>query len=66
MTAVLAPPYWRGLVDVPRSWGRSVATLGVFDGLPRGHAHLLARAIELGEQRGLPVELLVRRRATNR
>jgi riboflavin kinase/FMN adenylyltransferase len=38
----------------------------VFDGLHRGHAHLLARAVELGEQRGLPVVLLVRRRATNR
>ncbi len=58
MTAVVAPPYWRGLADVPWSWGRSVVTLGVFDGLHRGHARLLARAVELGARRGLPVVLV--------
>jgi riboflavin kinase / FMN adenylyltransferase len=49
--------YWRGLGDVPWSWGRSVVTLGVFDGLHRGHARLLDRAVGLGRERGLPVVL---------
>jgi riboflavin kinase / FMN adenylyltransferase len=58
MSALLAPPYWRGLADVPWNWGRSVVTLGVFDGLHRGHARLLAHAVELGERRDLPVVLV--------
>ncbi|GAA1845912.1 hypothetical protein GCM10009836_26860 [Pseudonocardia ailaonensis] len=49
--------HWRGLAEVPWSWGRSVVTLGVFDGLHRGHARLLGRAVELGRLRGLPVVL---------
>ncbi|MCE3550627.1 adenylyltransferase/cytidyltransferase family protein [Pseudonocardia sp. RS11V-5] len=49
--------YWRGVGEVPWWWGRSVVTLGVFDGLHRGHARLLDRAVELGRRRGLPVVL---------
>lgn len=59
MSAALADarPYWLGVGDVPWSHGRSVVTLGVFDGLHRGHARLLGRAVELGERRGHPVVL---------
>ncbi|BBG00098.1 MULTISPECIES: adenylyltransferase/cytidyltransferase family protein [Pseudonocardia] len=49
--------YWYGPREIPWSWGRSVVTLGVFDGLHRGHARLLGRAVELGGRRGLPVVL---------
>lgn len=61
MTAALrdttSRPYWLGTGEIPWSWGRSVVTLGVFDGLHRGHALLLRRAAEIGGRCGLPVVL---------
>ena len=56
-SATVSGGYWRGLDEVPWWWGRSVVTLGVFDGLHRGHARLLDRAVGLGRRRGLPVVL---------
>jgi riboflavin kinase / FMN adenylyltransferase len=47
--------YWRGLEDVPDDWGSSVVTIGVFDGVHRGHQRIVARAAELARARGLPV-----------
>jgi len=49
---------WYGLDDVPADWGRCVATIGVFDGVHRGHQRIIGRAAELGRERGLPVVVI--------
>ncbi len=46
---------WQGLDDVPAGWGPSVVTIGVFDGVHRGHQRIVARAAQVGRERGLPV-----------
>ncbi|MFF5989981.1 cytidyltransferase [Prauserella flavalba] len=51
-------PVWHGLEEVPAGHGRCVLTLGVFDGVHRGHARLIGEAVRLGESRGLPVVLV--------
>lgn len=47
--------HWRGLEAVPPGWGRCVMTIGVFDGVHRGHQALIRRAVEQGRDLGLPV-----------
>ncbi|RTL64870.1 MAG: bifunctional riboflavin kinase/FAD synthetase [Pseudonocardiaceae bacterium] len=49
---------WRGLEAVPTGWGRSVVTIGIFDGVHRGHQKLIDRAVALGRERGLPTVLV--------
>ena len=49
---------WRGLDAVPTDWGRSVVTVGVFDGVHRGHQLLIGRAVAVGRERGLPAVLV--------
>lgn len=49
---------WRGQDDIPTDWGRCVLTIGVFDGVHRGHAELIARAVEAGRSRGVPTVLM--------
>jgi riboflavin kinase/FMN adenylyltransferase len=46
---------WYGLGEVPADWGKSVVTIGVFDGVHLGHQRIVARAAELGARLGLPV-----------
>ena len=43
---------------MPTGWGRSVVTVGVFDGVHRGHQQLIGRAVERGRERGLPTVLV--------
>lgn len=46
---------WNGLRDVPGDWGRCVVTIGVFDGVHRGHQRIVAKAARLGKKLGLPL-----------
>lgn len=46
---------WHGLHDVPASWGRSVVTIGVFDGVHRGHQRIVQHARTAASDAGLPV-----------
>jgi riboflavin kinase/FMN adenylyltransferase len=38
---------WRGLGEIPADLGRTVVTVGNFDGVHRGHAHVVGRAHQL-------------------
>jgi riboflavin kinase/FMN adenylyltransferase len=49
---------WNGLADVPSDWGECVATIGVFDGVHRGHQRTVGRAVEIATERGLPAVVI--------
>jgi riboflavin kinase/FMN adenylyltransferase len=45
---------WRGLDAVPGGWGRSVVTIGVFDGVHRGHQQILGHTVKKARSMGVP------------
>lgn len=45
---------WRGLEDIPEGWGRSVVTIGSYDGVHRGHQLIIGKAVERARQLGVP------------
>jgi riboflavin kinase / FMN adenylyltransferase len=44
---------WRGLSAVPAGWGRSVVTIGVFDGVHRGHQQIIGHAVKRATEQGV-------------
>lgn len=49
---------WRGLEAVPAGWGRCVLTIGVFDGVHRGHRALIEATVARAKELGLPSVLM--------
>jgi riboflavin kinase/FMN adenylyltransferase len=49
---------WRGLEQIPGGWGRSVVTIGVFDGVHRGHRAIIGRAVQRAREVGQPAVLV--------
>ncbi len=49
---------WRGIDEIPASWGRCVLTIGVFDGVHRGHQALIGRAVATARSQGLPAVVM--------
>ena len=45
---------WRSLDAVPADLGRTVVTIGNFDGVHLGHQHVIRRAREVAEELGIP------------
>jgi len=44
---------WRGYEAAPSGWGRSVVTIGVFDGVHRGHQEIIGHAVKSARDLGL-------------
>ncbi|MFK3980301.1 bifunctional riboflavin kinase/FAD synthetase [Micromonospora sp. NPDC050397] len=44
---------WRGLDGVPGGWGRSVVTIGVFDGVHQGHQTIIGYAVKRARDLGV-------------
>ncbi|SKO85546.1 bifunctional riboflavin kinase/FAD synthetase [Mycobacteroides abscessus] len=49
---------WRGQDEIPSDWGRCVLTIGVFDGVHRGHAELIGRAVKAARELNLKSVLM--------
>ncbi|OON76453.1 bifunctional riboflavin kinase/FAD synthetase [Streptomyces tsukubensis] len=45
---------WRGLEDISQDWGRSVVTIGSYDGVHRGHQLIIGRAVTRARELGVP------------
>ena len=49
---------WQGLDDVPADQVRSVVSIGVFDGVHRGHRAIISRAVQRARTIGAPTVVL--------
>jgi riboflavin kinase/FMN adenylyltransferase len=49
---------WRGVESAPSGWGRCVVTIGVFDGVHRGHQRIIGAAVERARALGVPAVVL--------
>lgn len=49
---------WRGYQSAPGGWGRSVVTIGVFDGVHRGHQATIGYAVRRARELGVPSVVL--------
>lgn len=45
---------WRGFEQIPDDWGRCVLSIGVFDGVHRGHRALIDQLVERAHELDLP------------
>ncbi|MFS8202112.1 bifunctional riboflavin kinase/FAD synthetase [Streptomyces sp. CWNU-52B] len=45
---------WRGLEDIPQDWGRSIVTIGSYDGVHRGHQLIISHTVERARELGVP------------
>lgn len=45
---------WQGLADIPGDWGRSVVTIGSYDGVHRGHQLIIREAVSRARELGVP------------
>ncbi|OEU92330.1 bifunctional riboflavin kinase/FAD synthetase [Streptomyces oceani] len=45
---------WRGLAEIPEGWGRSVVTIGSYDGVHRGHQLIIRETVRRARELAVP------------